>query len=189
MQSLSDHLPKCASLFNGNDKSPCPLPCTTFQIRKQIISSSSVRNKQDPGEGRIRLRFSSIVKVSTTDFVKPSLTRYLTLKTWHKSKYPWTASWQRSGAQWASGLGWGWSRLYKWQSPVSNGQQDSEILVWRNRYRKTCLPVNNRWKARCNDTLMLWARKLAVTQLWENGKTGLQCVGHVSKSSCLLPLS
>ena len=75
MHIFLDHFPKCATLFNGNDKSPCPLPCTTFQIRKKIISAANVKNKGDPHEGRIRLLFSSNVQVSRTDFVKPTLTR------------------------------------------------------------------------------------------------------------------
>ena len=76
MQIVSGHIPKCSTLFNGNDKSPCPLPCTTFQIKKQIISTSSVKNKGDLDEGRIRILFSSNVQVSRTDFVKPTLARF-----------------------------------------------------------------------------------------------------------------
>ena len=145
---FSDHLPKCAILFNGNDKSPCPLPCITFKIKKKIISSSSVRNKEDPDEGRIRLLFSSNVQVSRTDFIKPTLTRFeimAQMQVFHQSPiikplltsdFPQPASWQRLGAQWVFGSGWGWSRLFRFLSLVSNGLRDPEMILLKNRQRQ-----------------------------------------------------
>ena len=68
-------------------------------------------------------------RVTSTDFVSPPFVSLLSevpnnTKTQSSSELLLKTINSRLGARWVSGLGWGGSRLYKSQSPVSNGWQD-----------------------------------------------------------------
>ena len=71
-------------LADGSLVSDCPLPCKTTQTQTKLLHKGS-----NPDDHYIDLAFSSKVRVTTTDLVKPTLTSFLSevgLKTSSQAK-------------------------------------------------------------------------------------------------------
>ena len=61
-------------IFTGLEKSPCATPCRTFHTKTKFLSS--VKEKKDDIFG-LKLFFIPEMTVTTTDFVKPTISSML----------------------------------------------------------------------------------------------------------------
>ena len=62
-----------ANLFDGSQVSDCPLPCKTTQTQTRLLHESVTPNNT----AKIDIYFSSKVKVTTTDMLRPKFTSIL----------------------------------------------------------------------------------------------------------------
>jgi hypothetical protein len=65
--------PAPSKLFDGNNLSDCPLPCKTTRTETKFLRSYVTDDKRTS----VDIAFSQSVQVTTTDFVKPSLSTFL----------------------------------------------------------------------------------------------------------------
>jgi hypothetical protein len=64
------------NLYDGTFVSDCPLPCTTIYTETRLISQADYDDESEE-ENKIDFTFSPKVLVTTTDFVKPTLSMFL----------------------------------------------------------------------------------------------------------------
>ena len=67
-----DNLYHMADLVDGSQASDCPLPCKTTQTQTRFLHESVT-----PNNTWIDISFSSKVKVTTTDMLRPKFTNIL----------------------------------------------------------------------------------------------------------------
>ena len=64
----------CLKLFLGHTKSPCILPCKTFHTRSKFLSRVKYDKQQ---RFKVKLFFVPELRITTTDFVNPTLSSLL----------------------------------------------------------------------------------------------------------------
>ena len=95
-------------IFTGLEKSPCATPCTTFHTKTKFLSS--VKEKKDDSF-RFKLYFIPEMMVTTTDFVKPTISSMLSEVAILLYNHPKSKSIESiAGGGLIGSLAWSWCR-------------------------------------------------------------------------------